>query len=218
MGSRRKRRHHHNPRSYLAHFTDTAKADGKLYEHDLVLDGRRHRTADSCGYMKDLYRVLEEGLEPDGVESWLGDSRDGPGIAVVREIISRQVVPAPGSFDFRDLMQFLSIAGFRSPAFRSIVTTWTQDASEAGRQNEFVRQMLLNADPGPQFAGRILDASWWLPSGPRPSNSRRLAELYPEPAPDPWLGVDSDVPVHSLDRLPHHGKAYSDSRGGLRGV
>ena len=115
--------------------------------HDLVDGGTpRYQTPLSCGYINDLYQVFEKGLEPDGVETWLGDNRDGPGAAAIETIVDEGKLPVHGSFAFRDLMRFISFAGVRSPAFKAVVfNNWAKDSDQPNRQNAFVREMLLNA-------------------------------------------------------------------------
>ena len=133
--------------SYLARFTDTADEEGYVFVHDLrTKEEPRRQKPRSCAYINDLYQVIEKGLDPAIVEEFLADKRDGPGAAAITEVIANRAIPERGSLTYRDLMRFISFAGVRSPAFRSIVTTsWEPHADSVKQQNLFVSEMLKNA-------------------------------------------------------------------------
>ncbi len=141
-----KRAHHFNPVFNLAKFTNTGNKDGFLHVHDLTVDEEpRESSPAGCGYVNDLYKVVEAGLHVSEVEDWLMAEQDTPTSVVIAEMIRLRKLPTVGSLAFHQLMRYLSFAGVRTPAFREVVESWQNEGGGEMRANEFIRQMMDNA-------------------------------------------------------------------------
>ena len=109
------RLHHYLPQSYLGHFTNTGRKDGKLYVLD-INTGRTFRpTPKNIAAERDFNRVDIDGHSPDVIENALAEFED-KAIQAIRNTIATKTFPA--SADCNLILNLICLIAVRNPKLR----------------------------------------------------------------------------------------------------
>jgi hypothetical protein len=113
------RRHHFVPQSYLANFTSTGTAKGRLRIVDLETGRRFNTTPAKFGHERDFYRMDEaDAPNPLAAEELFG-IYESAGTRVVRAVVAAGELPSRGHEDFSILMTYVAMLAQRDPQTRA---------------------------------------------------------------------------------------------------
>jgi hypothetical protein len=123
------RRHHYNPRCWLAGFTSTGAQDGRLYVTDLSRLKQWPSTPAGSAHERDFYKLWEPlGFDPLMFEKWLGEIESDA--APVFKALDEELT-GPSRDELEVLLRFIAIQWVRVPAFRSWVLTTAKSIHRA---------------------------------------------------------------------------------------
>ena len=120
------RRHHYVPKCWLAGFTDTGEENGTLWVTDLGRRKQWNGRPDSNGFIKDFYRISDDGLDPVIAERALAEIESQ--VAPILRAVDRERCP-PDKEDFARLLYFMAIQWARVPAFRPMILKILNDTA-----------------------------------------------------------------------------------------
>jgi hypothetical protein len=111
------RKHHFVPRFHLAGFTENGRSGGDIWEFDSKLGRIQSRTAKTCGFERNFYRINDTALDREAAEDRfaLVETTAAP---ILRQIAAARRLPDVGSRHYGILMAYVSLQYFRSPTWR----------------------------------------------------------------------------------------------------